>query len=364
MTINYLSPIGPIPMLNSVYVNAQIEYDQQNFQLLCQFYPWQNLGYYLSFGADYILMKTKFSFKTEESGPYVAMSSFTSEGSDHTLGLVIGAGLALPIFQNNIYLTADINYSLANYKGDKLIGDPNSSEDAFSYEENLKMDLAVGGVSANIGLRMYLTGTKEIGVSKDQGQKISLNKISFIPNAGIAKTVGDGSEYWKLGFSAGADIFYESTSTISLGGRIAYNRIFPNGEKIMDLSSGIPGASYDYQLQNTSGGLSVIELVPSARIALSPPADSIGSNLFLQCGAGLFFIDSDASATGKYESATVTSTMKISLKGQSGTKPGLQVGLGLNVGNRMSILSLFSIIFNEEEEMKYVSLNLGINLGN
>lgn len=58
--------------------------------------------------------------------------------------------------------------------------------------------------------------------------------LSYAPNFGISKAVGEESEYWKAGFSVGANLFYSLSNNFLLGGRIAYNRLSPNGEKIFE----------------------------------------------------------------------------------------------------------------------------------
>jgi len=185
--------------------------------------------------------------------------------------------------------------------------------------------------------------------------------VSFTPNASISKSFGD-KDYWNLGFSVGANLFYSTHKIISFGGRIAYNRMFPNGQEVLNLGA---GPSYEYDVESTSGSFSIIEIVPSIQIATSTSDDDQDIRLSFQIGGGLFILKhSDVSAKGTYRnpgggSLTTTAT----LFDDSETKPGVQFGAEFSFKRKLKILPLFSLVFTEEHSTTYASVCIGYIFG-
>lgn len=189
--------------------------------------------------------------------------------------------------------------------------------------------------------------------------------IKVLPNAGISKALGDGSEYWKLGYNLGISVFTKSKSSISFGGRLAYNRLSPNGEELIKMGSSIPagpyGQTYDYELESTSGGLSIIEIVPAVMISTTTNKES-NTILNIIGGAGLYSMSSNYKVKGSYESPSVQSTIEIEPDSESETKFGIQLGILLAIQNRFVIQPLYNIVFTEEESTKYFTVNIGYNI--
>ena len=189
--------------------------------------------------------------------------------------------------------------------------------------------------------------------------------MQIIPNAGISKPLGDGSEYWKLGYNVGINIFSKSSSNISFGGRIAYNRIPPNGDELIKFGSDIPvgpySDSYDYKLESTSGAMSIIEIIPSILISTSKDPDS-QTTFDIIAGLGLYSMSSNVKVKGTYESTYVQSTLEIEPESESTSKFGLQLGFLLTVSKVFTIQPHYNIIFTEEESTKYFTVNIGYKI--
>lgn len=189
--------------------------------------------------------------------------------------------------------------------------------------------------------------------------------MQIVPNGGISKALGDGSEYWKLGYNLGASVFKKSSSAITFGGRIAYNRLSPNGDEWIKMASGIPagpyGETYDYKLESTSGGLSIIEIIPSLMISMTNNKQS-KTKFNIIGGAGLYSMSSDIKVEGSYESQYVQSTVEIEPESESETKFGVQFGILLAIEDKFVIQPLYNIVFTEEESTKYFTLNVGYKL--
>ncbi len=179
-------------------------------------------------------------------------------------------------------------------------------------------------------------------------------EMSFSANGGISKPVGDGSEYWNLGFSVGGNGFYPVSPNISIGGRIAYNKWTPDEDEIIKSVSAIdPGIKWDI-----SGSATIIEIIPSLRVLASPFINQ-SVNLFGQLGLGLFLFNLESKVKGTY----MGSTYDVSID-DSETKVGISIGGGLTIGEKgnaqFEILPLYHIIFTEDESTKYFSVNIGV----
>jgi hypothetical protein len=189
--------------------------------------------------------------------------------------------------------------------------------------------------------------------------------VSFTPSASINKSFGD-EDYWNLGFSVGANLFYSTAKTFSFGGRIAYNRMPPNGNEV--LNSG-DGPTFDFDVESTSGSFSMIEIVPSIQIATSTSDSDQDIRLSFQIGGGFFMSKrSDIYAKGTYTyppggwiSGSFTQTTEFSDISQ--TKPGVQLGVDFSYKRKLMIQPLFSLIFNEENSTKYLSICIGYIFG-
>ncbi|MFQ5707920.1 MAG: hypothetical protein ACE5HO_10750 [bacterium] len=188
--------------------------------------------------------------------------------------------------------------------------------------------------------------------------------LSVAPNVGIPKAFGDGSAFSTVGFTVGTNLFYSLSNNISVGGRIAFNRLFPDGERLLGLFQ----PSSDFSVESTSGGYSIFEIVPSIQIATSRRDVSRNANIAFQVGAGLYLYKVDTSAEGRI---SPRETFGTGVRSRWKTKPGVQLGLALGIKRRLQIQPLFNFIFNESANegffkgtiTKYFSLNVGFLLG-
>ena len=189
--------------------------------------------------------------------------------------------------------------------------------------------------------------------------------VSFTPSASISKSFGD-EDYWNLGFSVGANLFYSTHKTFSFGGRIAYNRMSPNGGEVLNWGD---GPSYDYDVESTSGSFSIIEIVPSIQIATSTSDDDQDIRLSFQIGGGLFMLmrsDVTAKGTYTYPAGGMTSGSFITTAGlsdDSETKPGVQLGVEFSYKRKLMIQPLFSLVFTDENSTTYASVCIGYIFG-
>jgi hypothetical protein len=174
--------------------------------------------------------------------------------------------------------------------------------------------------------------------------------ISFIANSGVSKAIGDGSEFWNLGFSVGGNVFYHVEPNFLLGGCIAYDRWAPNKDEVIRFLSPIT-------VSDVSGVINIIKVAPSFRISVSP----FGSQwllLFGQQDFGLFLMNGKVTIKGSYENAPFEHSTE-----DSENKYGWSLGGGLIIGKKgnlcLEILALYHIILTEDEGTKYFSVNIG-----
>jgi len=194
---------------------------------------------------------------------------------------------------------------------------------------------------------------------------ISLSQnMRIIPSIGIANIFGDGSECWKLGYNLGINTFTNLSPNISFGARLAYNIIPPNGEEIIKLASRTPigpnNDLYDFDLERTSGVLSIIEIIPSLMYSIS--SKNCATNLNIIGGAGLYILTSNAKVEGSAYSQYGQVTLELEPEIESETNYGIQLGILLSIQKRFIIQSLFNIISTDEKSIKYLTVNVGYNL--
>lgn len=177
------------------------------------------------------------------------------------------------------------------------------------------------------------------------------NLIGF--GGGISKATGDGSEYWKLGFSINGEFFHKVTENILIGGRVAYNRLSADEDELKKEFSGISGLSLD-----VSGSASIIEFIPSIRL-ISSPSQGQNVQVFGQLGFGYYILKMEAEASATYMGNSESFSMD-----ETDNDFGLNIGAGIIIKKseniKFSIYPLYNFIFTEEETTKYFTINLGI----
>ena len=173
---------------------------------------------------------------------------------------------------------------------------------------------------------MTITGTTEA----------QLNVLDIDVNLSYPMPTGDFADAYKAGFGAGADVFVglPILPTLKLGGRVAYNRF--GVEDIFD-----------------GGDMSIIEILPSVRFEISPPLSPVGA--FAQFGVGMY------NWSSKIEMPLISGLPKIE---DDGTDFGICVGAGVKLKIPGSVglmaMPLYHIIFTEDENTTYLSLNVGV----
>ena len=184
---------------------------------------------------------------------------------------------------------------------------------------------------------------------------ITYAKMSYSVGAGFSKPLGEGSEYWKVGFTIGGNGFYHLTPNILIGARVAYSRWSPDAE---ELTKDYTGYGIDFDI---SGEATVVEIVPTVSILASSSKDQ-GLNFFGQVGMGYYLLNLDATVRGTYMGFTVEDSVKA-----EENKFGLSIGGGVLIGKagsmRIEILPQYHIIFTEEESTKYFSICVGVLFG-
>lgn len=175
----------------------------------------------------------------------------------------------------------------------------------------------------------------------------------FEVGGGISKAVGDGSEYWNLGFNVNGSYFMPLSPNIRIGGRFAYNYWSPNEDELKsdfgmsDMSLSIDGSG------------TIIELTPSIRF-VSPPKGG-GTGFFAQAGVGYFIWKGTAEVSASMMGYSYTEEIEDSDE-VFGVNFGGGIILGGSFGRGITIYPLYNILFTEDESTKYFTVNVGIGL--
>jgi len=200
-------------------------------------------------------------------------------------------------------------------------------------------------------LKLPVEETKEEKVPPKPREIETPTNVNFSVAGGLSNLIGDNGEYWKLGFYLGGSIFFPVSSSISVGGHVAYHRWAPDEEKLTEPYSGL---GIDI---NVSGSGAFIEIIPAVRFAL---ANTEQSEFFIQAGGGLCLMKLDVKVKASwlwiYEEASIS---------ESDNRPCLLFGGGAILGKkgrmRFEILALYHIVFTEGgERTEYFSAGLGL----
>ena len=163
---------------------------------------------------------------------------------------------------------------------------------------------------------------------------------------GVAGLTGDGSEYWKPGFTAGGNGFVRVTTHILMGVRISYSRWTP-AEKTIFKDFGYPDIKRDI-----SGSRSTVEIAPSVRF-LAPMKDAFPFEVFAHIAAGLYIIDEETTITVSFANQVDTYT-----DGESDKRIGVSLGVGVDIGY-IEILPMITVLPGEGKPNGYYSISAG-----
>lgn len=179
--------------------------------------------------------------------------------------------------------------------------------------------------------------------------------------SGISKAVGEGSEFWNLGYNISLEFYKQVTENILVGGRFAFNRITPDKDEInKSLALDTFGdLSFDSKVEVT-GSASMLELLPSIRIVTSKDEDQL-IQFFGQFGAGCNIYRAYAKTSVSINSFSETVTIE-----EFEIVPSINIGAGISIDLTMNIKLLiypmYNFMFTEDESTKYISFNLGLLL--
>lgn len=171
-------------------------------------------------------------------------------------------------------------------------------------------------------------------------------------NIGTSKLVGDGSKYYKIGFDINGYLLQKVSEDMYLGLRASYNRWSPNEDEIED-EFDIPGLDIDI-----SGSASIIEIIPTIRIV--PAFLRTGQTQFYgQLGAGYYKLYMDTEIYGSLMGYSSTSSIDES-KSNFGIDFGPGVIINITKNTKITLSSMYKIIYGEKESTNYFTINLGI----
>lgn len=189
------------------------------------------------------------------------------------------------------------------------------------------------------------------GAARAQGFFVTIN-------GGLSKDMRSKTEnFWKMGYNIGAHGFI-SLPGIAIGGRIAYHSWSADGEgRIKEYNPGV-----NYSITSVSGSQSMIEIVPSVRVALVNPP--VGTRIDVQAGFGLFIVSpGDVTISGNFSVPGTTGSGSITFKSESLTGFGPQIALPFTIAGKIEIMPLYAAYSAKGDWYNYYALNAGIRFG-
>ncbi len=140
-----------------ISTTADMEYSQSAIHILAQYYPIIESGFsfFLEAGVEFLFMNAERNYEWTFSDPgfLPVIISSNADGSDNTIGFIIGGGIEVPVISQNISFVATALYSFTNYDGDELL----KVNKPVVEDPNIPIELGVGGFIGNSGLRIYFS---------------------------------------------------------------------------------------------------------------------------------------------------------------------------------------------------------------
>ena len=175
--------------------------------------------------------------------------------------------------------------------------------------------------------------------------------ILVVPNAGFSKDMRSlTSNRWKWGFNAGVDGYLHVSEIIFVGARVSYHNWSMDAEgwaeDVLSASTGI---------QNSSGSESVVEVIPSLRIALLPPASPI--RVDLQVGGGLIFV---SHTEVRIRRRTFSGWEESVASARSMVGTGLQAALPITLASVIEVLPVYTLYAAGGDPYHHIALNVGV----
>jgi hypothetical protein len=171
---------------------------------------------------------------------------------------------------------------------------------------------------------------------------------------GLVKPLGDGSEYWKMGFDFKGEYFIKIYENILLGARIAYNHNTVDEDMIKGLFSNEVSQGYNIDVSATS---SIMEILPSIRVVSCSNLEN-KVQFFGQVGGGFYLMGQKADVSVS-NMGTPVGQASFGLKDN---KLGFDFGAGLMLGGKIKFIvyPLYNIILTEGKSTKFLTINEGI----
>ena len=176
----------------------------------------------------------------------------------------------------------------------------------------------------------------------------TVNNIIAIPmslNFGLTKEIDSCNEYWPIGYTFGANIFYPMRENILIGGRLSYHRWHRKS------------ARYDLncQLHSTSSP-QLFEICPTMRI-VNPFSKGSFVNVLVQLGAGYGIYDIEVNES-------YYSHVKNSYFDKDEIAPIIYIGMGIMFTNpqglSFEIYPEIKVLHTQNNFIQLYSINFGI----
>jgi hypothetical protein len=201
---------------------------------------------------------------------------------------------------------------------------------------------------------------KAVQIEESQKPTRQTRTYSLGLGGGISKVIGEGSEFWKIGYTFSGSGYFHLSQSVLLGVRFAYNNWAANEE---EYTGGLDVTGMNLDI---SGSTRVIELTPSIRF-VTPLSKSNSIKFLGHAGFGLFLLK--VKSTMKFDLGDGFNQQPFSQQSaeSSESKLGFNIGGGIIFGENNSIqfevLPLYNIVLTEGDTFNYFSLSLGINFG-
>jgi hypothetical protein len=179
--------------------------------------------------------------------------------------------------------------------------------------------------------------------------------VSFIPHIGVSKDMrSETSNRWKLGLNVGGYLFISMPTGISIGGRVAYHswQGDPDGWKEDYYGSG------NSRMDKFEGSQSVIELIPTIRLSLTPPLSPV--RFSIQGGGGLVLVNASEVTMGvSYSYPGVSGYEETTFSSESLTGFGGQLSMSVGIGP-VEILPIYTLYLAGGDPYHHIAVGVGV----
>jgi len=177
---------------------------------------------------------------------------------------------------------------------------------------------------------------------------------TFVPRGGYSVPTGSVSGTWQPGYSLELNVFGPEINDMSFGVRFGFQRWIPNAEDLLKTGS------REFNIEKNEGWQAISELSGLVSYRLTNPHKGLGA-VRIEGGFGACRISrQDVYVKGFHVSGNTALNRDISIKDRIEVKPGVSIGLTLDIADRIEPVIRYQYVFTSGEGTGILMFGIGL----